>query len=50
MKRKACKRRAGTTTMRGISIYMIDMVAVAAAVILAVPFLALLVAPFLGGL
>ena len=37
-------------TMRRISIYTIDMVAVVAAVVLAAPFLALLVAPFLGGL
>ncbi len=50
MKRKASKRRAGTTTMRGISIYMIDMVAVAAAAILAVPFFVVMISPFLGGL
>ncbi len=37
-------------TIRRISTYTIDTLAVAAAVILAVPFLAMLVAPFLGGL
>ena len=36
--------------MRRISTYTIDIVAVAAAVVLAAPFLALLVTPFLGGL
>jgi hypothetical protein len=37
-------------SMRRISTYTIDMVAVAAAVVLAAPFIALLVTPFLGGL
>ncbi len=37
-------------TMRRVSTYTIDMVAVAAAVLLAAPFIALIVAPFLGGL
>jgi hypothetical protein len=36
--------------MRRISTYTIDMVAVAAAVLLATPFVALMVTPFLGGL
>ncbi len=36
--------------MRGISIYMIDIVAVAAAAILAVPFFVVMISPFLGGL
>ncbi len=36
--------------IRRISTYTIDMVAVAAAIVLAVPFIALLVTPFLGGL
>jgi len=36
--------------MRRISTYTIDMVAVAAAALLAVPFLTVMVSPFLGGL
>ena len=36
--------------MRRIGTYTIDMVAVAAAVLLAAPFVALMVTPFLGGL
>ncbi len=37
-------------SMRRIGTYTIDMVAVAAAVLLAAPFVALMVTPFLGGL
>ncbi len=37
-------------TMRRISTYTIDMVAVAAAVVLAAPFIAVMISPFLGGL
>ncbi len=37
-------------SMRRISTYAIDMVAVAAAALLAAPFVALMVTPFLGGL
>ena len=37
-------------SMRRIGTYAIDMVAVAAAALLAVPFVALMVTPFLGGL
>ena len=36
--------------MRRIRTYTIDMVAVAVAVLLAAPFIALIVTPFLGGL
>ncbi len=37
-------------TMRRISTYTIDMVAVAAAVLLAAPFFVVMISPFLGGL
>ncbi len=37
-------------TMRRIGTYTIDMVAVAAAVLLAVPFFVAMISPFLGGL
>lgn len=37
-------------TMRRISTYTLDMVAVAAAVVLAAPFFAVMISPFLGGL
>ncbi len=37
-------------TMRRISTYTIDMVAVAAAALLAAPFIAVMISPFLGGL
>ncbi len=50
MQRKSSRRRAGTMTMRRISTYTIDMVAVAAAVVLAAPFIAVMISPFLGGL
>jgi hypothetical protein len=36
--------------MRRISTYTIDMVAVAAAVLLAAPFFVVMISPFLGGL
>ena len=37
-------------TLRRISTYTIDMVAVAAAVLLAAPFVAIMISPFLSGL
>ncbi len=36
--------------LRRISTYAIDMVAVAAAVLLAAPFIVVMISPFLGGL
>jgi len=36
--------------MRRISTYTVDMVAVAAAAVLAAPFFAIMISPFLGGL
>ena len=37
-------------TMRRISTYTVDMVAVAAAAVLAAPFFAIMISPFFGGL
>jgi hypothetical protein len=42
--------KAKPMTMRRISAYTADMVAVAAAVFLAAPFMAIVAAPFIGGL
>jgi hypothetical protein len=46
------KRRMGTgkMTIRSISTFTIDLAAVAAAVVLAAPFIAVMITPFLGGL